>query len=137
MPRRLQIPSIEMGTLQLYLIYDYGGKWEGEWDPMRGVLDLPTVSKEIMDHALHGWTKPLVDALGPPPQGKLRLLPSSARDCAHRTTCPSFDPNRCSPLRKKMPWCFEPDGLEAKRLVTEVITLWRDGVYVVVVVEDT
>lgn len=135
MPRRLQIPSLEMGTLQLYLIYSYGGNWEQEWAPMKDVLDLPCVSKETMDHALHGWTKPLVDALGPPPKGRLVLLPRSARACAHRATCPSHDPKACGPLLKKMPWCFEPDGLEARLLATEVIKYWREEVYVVVVEE--
>jgi len=134
-PRRLQIPSAEMGTLQLYLIYEYAGCWEDEWAPMQGVLDLPSVSKEVMDHALHGWTRPLVDALGPPPKGRLLLLPRSARECAQRATCPSYDLKRCGALLKKMPWCFEPDGVEAKLLVTEVISLWREEVYVVVVLE--
>lgn len=124
-----------MGTLQLYLIYSYAGTWEAEWAPMKGVLDLPIVSVETMNHALRGWTRPLVDALGPAPQGRLLLMPRSARHCALRTTCPSFDPKRCGPLLKKMPWCFEPDGVEARLLVTEVINLWRDEVYVVVVEE--
>lgn len=136
MPRRLQIPSREMGTLQLYLIYSQAGLWEEQWAPLQRVLDLPAVSKEVMDHALHGWTKPLVDALGPPPKGKLLLLPRSARDCAQRARCPSFDTKRCGLLLKKMPWCFEPDGLEEKNLVSEVISLWREEVYVVVVLED-
>lgn len=136
MPRRLQIPSPEMGVLQLYIIYAYGGRWEDEWAPLQGVLELPAVSKEVMDHALHGWTRPLVDALGPAPKGRLLLMPRSARACAHRTKCPSYNPKRCGALLKKMPWCFEPDGLEQKLLVMEVINHWREEVYVVVVLED-
>jgi hypothetical protein len=132
-PRRLQIPSQEMGILQLYLIYSYGGVWEQEWLPMQGVLDLPVVSKETMDHALRGWSRPLVDALGPPPKGKLLLLPRQARVCAVRERCPSHDPKRCGLLLKKMPWCFEPEGLGASSLVTQVISHWREEVYVVVV----
>lgn len=136
MPRRLQLPSPEMGTLQLYLIYCYGDAWEEEWLPMQGVLDLPSVSKDVMDHALRGWTRPLVDSLGPPPKGKLLLLPRSARTCANKGTCPSFDAKQCGLLLKKMPWCFESEGLEPRLLVAEVIKLWREEVYVVVVRED-
>jgi hypothetical protein len=132
-PRRLQIPSVEIGVVQLYLIYSYSGAWEQEWAPMKGVLDLPVVSRETMDHALRGWTRPLVDGLGPAPAGRLLLMPRAARDCALRATCRGFDAKRCGALLRKMPWCFEPDGVESRLLVTEVINLWRDEVYVVVV----
>jgi hypothetical protein len=124
-----------MGTLQLYLIYSYAGAWEAEWAPMAGALDLPVVSKETMDHALRGWTRPLVDGLGPAPAGRLLLMPRAARNCALRTTCPTYDPKRCGALLKKKPWCFEPEGVEARLLVTEIINMWRDEVYVVVVEE--
>lgn len=139
MPRRLKILAPEMGgTLELYLIYSYGGVWEEEWRLLQKVvqLDLPAVSKEVMDQALVGWTRPLVNALGPEPKGKLRLLPRVTRECANRDTCPLFDRAQCGSLLKRMPWCFEPDGLEEKALAAEVIKMWRDEVYVVVVQED-
>ena len=135
MPRRLQIPSAEMGILQLYLIYSYAGVWEAEWAPMRGVLDLPAVGVDVMNHALRGWTRPLVDALGPAPAGRLLLMPKVARDCGLRSTCPLFNAKHCGALKKKKPWCFEPDGLEARLLVAEIINLWREEVYVVLVEE--
>lgn len=135
MPRRLQIPSKEMGTIQLYLIYSYSDVWEEEWRGLQGVMDLPSVTKEVMDHALIGWTKPLVDQLGPPPKGKLLLMPRTARHCAHEKTCSLFDRKNCSPFEKKMPWCFEPAGLDPLALSAEVVKLWRSEVYVVVVRE--
>lgn len=135
MPRRLQIPSREMNTIQLYLIYQYGDVWEEEWRPLQGVMDLPSVTKEVMDQALTGWTKPLVNSLGPPPKGKLLQMPRTARHCQHEKTCPLFDANTCSPLKKKMPWCFEPAGIEPGILAAEVVKLWRSEVYVVVVRE--
>lgn len=125
-----------MGTLQLYLIYSYSGQWEAQWAPMNGVLDLPVVSVETMNHALRGWTRPLVDGLGPPPEGRLRLMPWLARSCVSRATCALFDVKRCGALLKNKPWCFEPDGVEARQLVAEIINLWREGVYVVVVEEQ-
>jgi len=134
-PRRLQLPSAEMGSLELYLIYDEGGVWELEWRELQGVLELPVVSKEDMDHALHGWTRPLVDALGPPPKGMLLKLPRTARLCAHEKACPFYDKRRCGLLLSKMPWCFEAAGLAAPKLVAEVIKLWRQEVYVVLVRE--
>ena len=136
MPRRLQIPSAEMGVIQLYLIYQYGGQWEQQWREMQGVLDLPAVTAETMEHALRGWTRPLVDALGPAPEGRLVLMPRAARACALRNDCPFFNAKRCGALLKKMPWCFQPDGVAAKHLVAEVINLWREEVYVLVVEEE-
>jgi hypothetical protein len=141
MPRRLKLDTAELGRIELFLIYDVGGTWEATWRPAQDVpaLEAATrVSKTMMDHALHGWTKPLVDALGPPPEGCLRKLPVISRDCAIRKDCPSFDKVACKPTAKKMPWCYEPDGLEgeARRLVSEAIALWREGVYVCLVRED-
>lgn len=124
-----------MGPLELYLIYDEGGIWEAEWRELQGVMELPAVTKEVMDHALHGWTRPLVDGLGPPPEGMLRLLPKAARHCEHERTCPFFDRRRCGLLLSKMPWCFEPAGFGAPKLVAEVVKFWRSEVYVLLVRE--
>jgi len=135
MPRRLTIPTHEMGTIDLYLIYDYDGTWEEEWQPLQGVMDLPTIPKETMDHALHTWTKPLVDNLGPSPKGKLRKLPDAAKRCAHENSCPFYVQRRCDVFSSKMPWCFEPDGISPGNLAAEVVKLWRSEVYVVVVQE--
>lgn len=140
MPRRLKIVAPEMGgDLELYLIYSYNGVWESEWVDLQADpgVDLPVVSKEVMDHALIGWTRPLVQALGPAPDGKLRLLPVAARRCANEATCSLFDNKRCGLLLSKMPWCYEPDGLKDKRLAADVVKLWREQVYVVVVNEDS
>jgi hypothetical protein len=126
------------GSLELYLIYQYGDKWEEEWAALQGAveLDLPVVSKETMDHALRGWTKPLVSQLGPPPQGKLLQLPKPARQCQHRKTCPLYDSKACGLMHRDMPWCFEPEGIHPGGLAAEIVKLWRDEVYVVVVTED-
>jgi len=125
------------GTLELYLIYEYGGKWEPEWVALQATgLDLPRVTKETMDHALIGWTKPLVNQLGPPPKGKLLQLPKEARECQQRATCPMYDPKTCGLMNKNMPWCFEPEGVKPGELAAEIVKFWRDEVYVVVVAED-
>lgn len=122
-----------MGRIELYLIYSVGGEWEEEWRGLQGVLNLPEVSKEDMDHALYGWTRPLVDQLGPPPEGMLRKLPSQR--CANEKTCPFYNRKDCTALSKKMPWCFEPESLEPGNLSGEVVKLWRQQVYVLVVKE--
>jgi hypothetical protein len=140
MPRRLTIKTNEKGDLPLYLIYADGtGHWEQEWASAQDLelsSLLTTVPKETMDHALAGWTKPLVDALGIPPEGALRKLPVANRVCGVRKRCPYYEPNKCVPLHQKMPWCFEPDGLksdESRHFAARLIQLWREKVYVVVV----
>ena len=125
------------GTLELYLIYQYGDKWEPEWSALQGAgLDLPVVSKETMDHALRGWTKPLVSQLGPPPKGKLIQLPQAARQCSQRGKCPMYDRKSCGLMLRDMPWCYEPEGIQPGGMAAEIVKLWRDEVYVVVVAED-
>ena len=124
-----------MGSIELYLIYDYDGVWEEEWRPLQGAMDLPLVSKEIMDHALRGWTRPLVDNLGPPPKGKLRKLSAVSQKCAHEKGCPFYEPRRCGVFLSKMPWCFEPAEIFPGNLSAEIIKMWRKEVYVIVVRE--
>lgn len=141
MPRRLKLIPKELGELQLYLIYDYDGVWEEHWRPLQGhpFTDVFTrISKEVMDHALKGWTKPLVDALGLPPAGALRRLPDASKQCARRAHCTLYIPRHCVPTSDLMPWCYEPDGIAKesdRHLAAEAISLWREGVYILVVQE--
>lgn len=124
-----------MGELELYFIYEVGGVWEDHWRELQGAIDLPVISKADAEHALRGWTKPLADQIGPAPKGRLLLLPDEARRCANRKSCPLFDAKHCGLLKKNMPWCFEPDGYEARVLAAELVQLWRSEVYVLVVRE--
>lgn len=133
MPRRLQIPTHEMGVIQLYLIYSYNGNWEDEWKALQGWGDLPVVPKEIMDHALIGWTKPLVNLLGPGPDGRLRLVPKENRICALQKSCVHYDKTSCHILSKDLPWCFEMRNASEPRLASDLIKMWRDGVYILIV----
>lgn len=144
MPRRLRLPTREVGAIELYLIYQYGEAWEPEWLNLQGLMDLPCVSKEDMDHALHGYTQPLVSQLGPSPKGKLLLLPQASRECAQRGTCVLYDRTTCQLLHRKLPWCFQPAGIgthddsfsgTSAELAAEVVKLWREGAYVLVVRE--
>lgn len=139
MSRRLKLATSEMGPLELFVIYDYNGTWETHWQPIQheevsGLLT--TVSKEVYDHALLGWTKPFITALGLSPEGALRKLPRAQQQCEVRKRCPFYDKRRCVVTSSKMPWCYEPDGIEdggKRRLIAEIIGEWRQGVYVVVV----
>jgi hypothetical protein len=137
-PRQLSLKTQEMGILELYLIYQYGDLWEEEWRPLQGdpITSLLTVvSQEMMNHALKGLTRPFVKALGIPPDGALRKLPNST--CDKRRYCPFYQKKECVPLFKKMPSCFEPAGihdLEARQLAGSLIRMWREVVYLIVVV---
>ena len=141
MPRRLKIDTLEMGFLELFLIFNEHGVWEPEWRPLQGdalTALFTVVSKDTMDHALKGWSRPLVSALQLAPDGCLIKLPKDAKRCGARANCPFYDKKTCFPTAKKMPWCFVPDGVEGEervRLAAEVIKFWREGVYVLVVEE--
>lgn len=143
MPRRVKVDTKEMGLIDLYLIYERDGQWEAEWRPLQSakglVSQLPTIDKEQMEHAYIGWTRPLVNALGPPPNGMLLTIPTVTRECSSRNGCPFYRSADCSSMSKKMPWCYVPEGFaEAERtLAAECVRLWRDGVYIVVVKEPT
>lgn len=138
MSRRLTLQTREMGKLDLYLIYDYDGTWEDEWKPIQehslGVM-LSKVSHEMVEHAVLGFSRPLVKALGLFPEGMLHKLPS--RVCEHMKTCPIHIERNCHVLAKKMSLCFEPASLDTsvRSLGAELVRLWREKVYVVVVKE--
>lgn len=128
-----------MGELRLLLIStEKDGSWEAEWEPLRGTTfgeQFSLVSKAAVEHVLHGWSKPLSDALGIPPEGALKKIPSESRVCFRRNVCPIFDSKQCFPEAKNMPWCFEPDGVAAEPVryaATRAFEHWRDRVYLVV-----
>lgn len=142
MPRRVDVDTREIGRVKLYLIYETKGVWEERWRPLQGhpsTGSFTSMTKEVMDHAFHGWTEPFIKALGPPPEGAIRKLPASAKQCAVRGKCPFYIKKNCAPTSKTMPWCYQPEGLEEglRPLLTEVIELWRQGVYVTVIREET
>lgn len=141
MPRRVKLPTREMGELQLLVNWERGGVWE-DFQSLRGTRigqQISIISQAALDHALHKLSRPLVDSLGIPPSGALRKLPVLARECERRERCPLYKASECNPFSKKLPWCFEPGGIadekersDAARLIQE----WSQGVYVAVVQEE-
>lgn len=139
MSRRLKLSTRELGDLELLLIYQYGTTWEKEWASLQGLplaSHFTIVSDETMNHALRGWTSPLVKALGLSPELTIRRLNPQESKCWKNVTCPFFNRKECLPSHPKMPWCFEPSSIEdldARTLAAEAIKLWRQGVYILVV----
>lgn len=141
MPRDLTLPTRELGDLKLFLIYAKAGEWELSWRPIQKLPiaeSFTVTTKSVMDHALRGWTLPLVKGLSIPPVGALRKLPLVSQHCEARTGCPMYHRTECTVTHAKMPWCFQPGGLagdEERRLAADAIQKWRAGVYLIVVDE--
>jgi len=137
--RRIKLPTREMGEIKLVLIDEIDGKWEPEWEPLRGTIfgdQFSRISKEVLDHALHRWSKPLAQALGIPPDGAIRKVLPVSSECYRKKSCQLYIEKNCHPLAKNMPWCFEPTGVseEVVRLTaTQALTEWRDHVHLVVI----
>lgn len=143
MSRRMNLPTKELGEIQVLTISERDGVWEEEWEPLRdrpigGLLSV--VTRETISNALYGLTRPLALALGLPPSGALVKLPNAARTCERKKPCPFYDPKLCFPTTKKtMPWCYEPAGIsneKEREAAAKAIGLWREGVYLVIVKED-
>ena len=139
MSRRMMIRTREMGDLDLQLIYNYAGTWEEHWRPLQGhsVAKLFTrATHDVIEHAILGFSRPLVKGLGLFPKGCLHKLPSF--ECEHAKACSLYIKKDCLSTVKTMPWCFEPAGVgdsAVRSLAAEAVRLWREGVYVVVVEE--
>lgn len=133
------MPTKELGEMQLFLIYATAGEYEPLWRAIQGLPlteSFTVTTKATFDHALRGWTSPFVKGLSLPPVGALKKLPVLNRLCENRQGCPMYHKAECTPSHKKMPWCFQPSGLESdeqRRLASEVVQMWRAGVYIVVV----
>jgi hypothetical protein len=137
----MKLKTAEMGDVEVFVIYAPKGKWEKPWDTLQGTEFgklLTEMPKETIDHVLKGWSSPFVKTLGLPPVGSLRKLPLAARQCAVRRKCPIYAPQDCFPESRRLPFCYEPDGVpkEARESAVELIRYWREGVYVLVQVED-
>lgn len=135
--------SKERGDLHVLAIWEKGGVWEEEWEPLRGSPfgDLfSVVSQDTLDQALAGWTQPLALKLGLPPSGALIKLPKAAQECGQKRKCILYDSKVCFPTTKKlMSWCFEPAGIpdEKQRVAAaKAIGEWRSGVYLLLVQES-
>lgn len=142
MSRRLKLPTLELGELEILAIRESDGQWDPEWEPLRGTIfgDLfSMVPKSALDHALVGWSWPLVQVLGLSPEGVLVKVPRASRQCYRRRKCSLYIARDCHMQSKKMPWCFEPDEVEdeaVRKAAAKAIEEWRQGVYLIVIREE-
>jgi len=137
----MKLRTVEKGDLEVLQIREREGKWEGDWDELR---DTPVgklfsrISKANLDHVLHGYSRPFVDALGISPEGALRKLPS--KECRKRSDCTFYDQRKCLTTSSNLPWCYEPEGLNVSEkgnsVASEAVFRWRERVYLVVVPEE-
>lgn len=138
----MKLPTLERGEIVVLAIDERNGTWESDWEPLRRTVfgdQLTIISRQTLDHALHGYSRPLSNALGIPPAGALLKIPEASRQCYVRRKCPFYDVRACRSDARKMPWCFEPDAFEdeeVRRAATQAIERWREGVYVLVVTND-
>lgn len=139
----MKLETRERGFLEVFVIQETAGVWEAEWEPLRetsvGAL-FSRVTQRDLNHALNGWTHPLVEALGLSPEMALAKLPSAR--CDKQERCSLHDARKCLVLSKKLPWCYEPAGLEtlsetALTRAAEVVFLWKQQVYVVIAVQES
>lgn len=134
----MKLTTVQKGFVEVLRIQENAdGTWEEEWEPLRHTPLASLVSRmsqRNLDHGLVGYTKPFVDALGIPPDGALRKVPS--QECSSRHRCPFYAKKKCEVSSKKLSWCFKPEGVEGedgKNAAAQAVFLWRDKVYLVVV----
>lgn len=133
----MMIPTLQKGNLLVIRIQENDdGTWEKDWEPLRETPMASLMSRMTqreLDHALHGYSRPFVDALGISPEGALRKIPS--QECSKRGNCTFYDPTLCVVSSKELPWCYEPDGIaeQSGQAGAQAVFHWRSKVYLVVV----
>jgi hypothetical protein len=85
------------------------------------------IEKEILDHALAGYNKPLMKNLGPSPEQCLSRL--SDLSCKEKKHCIMHDPKLCKP-KLGMKFCF---NLDDDALINDILQGWSDNIYWVVI----
>jgi hypothetical protein len=143
MPRRLKAKTREKGVLELYAITEApDGTWETGWEELRGTVLgglVSRVPRSAFNHLLNGFSAPFTEALGIAPSGALVKLPSER--CDKQRGCVLYDRRKCVVGSRKLPWCYEPagiDGIDAvtRRTASDLVFLWKQEVYVVAVFDD-
>ena len=137
MGRKVKLPVFGKGPKDLEILFLNG--WEEPWLALRdtrfGRL-LTVIDKATEDHAYRKWTKPLAGSLGPSPEGCLHKIPMENRRCFLRFECPLHMKDQCHVFGERMPWCFEPAGVEdedVRKALARAVSEWREGVNLVVV----
>lgn len=139
----MKLETLEKGLLDVYAVTESAsGEWEPGWESLRTSVFGPLISRvprSALNHVLNGLSGPFVAALVVPPEAALTKLPSPA--CAKQQGCPLYQKRRCILSCKKLPWCFEPKGVDelgstTRRVAAECVFLWKEGVHVIAVYDD-
>jgi hypothetical protein len=100
---------------------------------------IPTVSGDLLSHALHGHPRELRNALGRPPLHRPKLLVLKDKLCMEhqKDLCVIRGPH-CMPGSGKLPDCYVApyEDIELRRLLTVIGKAWDEGRYVFVVEGD-
>ena len=101
------------------------------WEPL-----IYEVTGEAFSHALHGWLKPLVNELGPPPLRIGHRIPREESVCAMLDECVIANREMCH-ASGPPPDCYYPpvEDPALNKAMEEVVVAWREGSYVIVVTD--
>jgi hypothetical protein len=99
-----------------------------EWERL-----IPVISEEIIDRALRGDAKVLMQSGLREPKGCLKLVPIKNSVCAEKKGCPSYT-SKCDFRNKECPDCFSVDG-DMSLVKRNLIEAWRRGYIVVRMLE--
>lgn len=135
-----KIITNEWGELEFFRIIPTreNGSW-GDYHFLKGTVweqFILRVDGDTFSHALHGYTRPLVEKLGTPFPDKLKRLSKEDGWCKLREgkDCISASP-KCYP-HKDTPDCYVPsqfDFLKGEGLA-EMLLIWKKGGFVVRIV---
>jgi len=102
---------------------------DSEWERL-----VPVISEEVIDRALRGDAKTLMQSQGLRyPKGCLKLIPIKNSVCADKKGCPSYTV-KCDFRNKDCPECFSVDG-DVSMVKRNLIQAWRMGYIVVRMLE--
>jgi hypothetical protein len=138
-----QINGREWGKLQLAVIQETDGTWP-EHPQLCTVLSalavhFTRVSDEVYQHAMAGYTAPLLAKLGVPPAVVLRRVVPPLSLCWSRKGCPAYQLKTCVVTSGVLPVCFLPDYPDeaVRGQLNELLRALISGAFAVLVVTDS
>lgn len=145
--RLFTVNDSEWGNFKVCVVYEQlDGSWRGDWNVFKGSLYpigrlFSKVSYNAYQDALRGGSISLIKELGVSPQNAFLKISKTNPEylrCFHKDDCSMYDKNKCLGNKGNVPACFqaEHEDSDESLLVTEVFSLWRQGVFIIVTPEQ-
>ncbi len=136
--RKFSFLTQAMGPMEVVAVFSVEGVWEGHETLQELIGEVASyfgvVDEGVWNHAKAGYTDPLVQGLGVPPEIVLRRITPEVSRCHFTRGCPKVHQD-CHIGSGAVPECFMADGPdpETRSQLHQMVWAMLEGSFVVIV----